>query len=74
MNVFAIEKPKVTCKRSNVQILLIVAVVVSFSVGLLAGYLAIKDQEKDEKHVSQRYKVDDLLEIFSTEQLKNTTR
>ena len=74
MNVFAIEKPKVTCKRSTVLILLIVVVVVSFSIGLLAGYLATQDQEKDDEHVSQRYKVDDLLEIFSTEQLKNTIR
>ena len=74
MNVFAIEKPKVTYRRSFVLIWLIVAVVVSFSIGLLAGYLATKDEKKDENEAPQTYSADDLLKIFSTEQLKNTSR
>ena len=74
MTVFAIEKPKTTYKRSFVLILLIVSVVISFSVGLLAGYLATKDKQDDEKEVLQRYNVDDLLATFSAEHLKNTTR
>jgi hypothetical protein len=73
MTVFAIEKPKKTYKLSFVLILLIVSVVVSFSIGLLAGYLATKDEEQDDKETTS-YGVDDLLEIFSAEHMKNTAR
>ena len=73
MTVFAIEKPKKTYKPGFVLMILVVAVVISFSIGLLAGYLAIKENEKDGKN-TRSYSVDELLEIFSAEHVKNTIR
>lgn len=75
MAIFAIEKPKKTYKLGFVLILLIVTIVISFSIGLVAGYFAIKENEKKSEHDEpRRHNVEDLLEILSAKQMKNTTR
>ena len=73
MTVFGIEKPKKTYKPGFVLMTLVVAVVISFSIGMLAGYLAIKEDETDKKD-TKSYSVDELLDILSAEQVKNTIR
>ncbi|XP_028408347.1 putative N-acetylated-alpha-linked acidic dipeptidase isoform X2 [Dendronephthya gigantea] len=74
MAVFAMEKPKKTYKLGFVLILLIVTIVISFSIGLVAGYFATKKEDKSEHDEPRRHNVEDLLEILSAKQMKNTTR
>lgn len=72
MKVFAAEKRKKFYKVKFLVVFLIAIVVVSFSMGLLTGYLASQYEEKD-NHARIRG-VEELEEIFSAEHMKNTTR
>ena len=58
-----------------VIVTMVVCIAVSFSIGLLIGYLSNKSKEsKDRSYHSESSLLENLLQIFSAKELRTTTR